>query len=150
MWPLLVTNTDKMRTVQIGIGMLLQAIGQPTVKEALTPIMMVVTPSGAVGFMVFFIVLAPLCLYRGPLNLWGLGAGIAALMVGLNVLPLNAVMGGFCAVSTMQLLCCPTNTHNVWVTSYTGEEVTSVTKRLLPWVWPVVIIGVVATVVLYM
>lgn len=137
-------------TLMIGIGMLLQAIGQPTVKEALTPIMMVVTPSGAVGFMVFFIVLAPLCLYRGPLNLWGLGAGIAALMVGLNVLPLNAVMGGFCAVSTMQLLCCPTNTHNVWVTSYTGEEVTSVTKRLLPWVWPVVIIGVVATVVLYM
>lgn len=25
MWPLLVTNTDKMRTVQIGIGMLLDA-----------------------------------------------------------------------------------------------------------------------------
>lgn len=137
-------------TLMIGIGMLLLAINQPTVKESLAPIMLAVTPSGTVGFMIFFVVLAPLCLYRGPLNLWGLGAGIAALMVGLDVLPLNAVMGGFCAVSAMQLLCCPTNTHNVWVTSYTGEEVTSVTKRLLPWIWPVVIIGVIASVIFYM
>lgn len=137
-------------TLMIGIGMLLLAINQPTVKESLAPIMLAITPGTTIGFMVFFIVLAPLCLYRGPLNLWGLGAGIAALMVGLDVLPLNVVMGGFCAVSAMQLLCCPTNTHNVWVTSYTGEEVTSVTKRLLPWIWPVVIIGVIATVVLYM
>lgn len=137
-------------TLMIGIGMLLQAINQPSVKSVLAPIMQTVTPSTTIGFVIFFIVLAPLCLYRGPLNLWGLGAGIAALMVSLNVLPLNAVMGGFCAVSAMQLLCCPTNTHNVWVTSYTGEEVTSVSRRLLPWIWPVVAIGVFATVALYM
>ena len=74
----------------------------------------------------------------------------AALMVGMNILPVNAVMGGFASVSVMQLLCCPTNTHNVWVTSYTGEEVTSVTKRLLPWIWPVVIVGVVVSAVMWM
>lgn len=137
-------------TLMIGIGMLLNAINQPTVKAALEPIMRSITPSTTLGFIIFFVLLAPLCLYRGPLNLWGLGAGIAALMVSLNVLPLNAVMGGFCAVSVMQLLCCPTNTHNVWVTSYTGEEVTSVTKRLLPYIWPVVLLGVIATVILFM
>ena len=130
--------------------MLLQAINQPSVKEALEPIMRMVTPSNTIGFVIFFIVLAPLCLYRGPLNVWGLGAGIAALMASLNLLPLNVIMGGFCAVSTMQLLCCPTNTHNVWVSSYTGEEVTSVTRRLILWIWPVVIVGVIATAVLYM
>lgn len=137
-------------TLMIGIGMLLQAINQPSVKEALEPIMRMVTPSNTIGFVIFFIVLAPLCLYRGPLNVWGLGAGIAALMASLNLLPLNVIMGGFCAVSTMQLLCCPTNTHNVWVSSYTGEEVTSVTRRLILWIWPVVIVGVIATAVLYM
>ena len=137
-------------TLMIGIGMLLLAINQPSVKECLSPLIRMITPSNTVMFALFFILLAPLCLYRGPLNLWGLGAGIAALMASLNVLPLNVLMGGFCAVSTMQLLCCPTNTHNVWVTSYTGEEVTSVTKRLILWIWPVVIIGVIATIVLYM
>ena len=125
-------------------------INQPSVTESLSPLMRVITPSSTLTFVLFFAVLAPLCLYRGPLNLWGLGAGIAALMVSLNVLPINVIMGGFCAVSTMQLLCCPTNTHNVWVCSYTGEEVTSVTKRLLPWIWPVVILGILVTVVLYM
>lgn len=137
-------------TLMIGIGMLLNAINMPSVKAALEPMMRFVTPSSTIGFIAFFVVLAPLCLYRGPLNLWGLGAGIAALMVGLDILPLNAVMGGFCAVSVMQLLCCPTNTHNVWVCSYTGEEVTSVTKRLILWIWPVVVICVVATVILWM
>ncbi|MCH3962250.1 MAG: C4-dicarboxylate ABC transporter [Solobacterium sp.] len=137
-------------TLMIGIGMLLMAINQTAVKDALAPIMMAITPNSTIAFIAFFIILAPLCLYRGPLNLWGLGAGIASLMVGLNVLPLNAVMGGFCAVSVMQLLCCPTNTHNVWVTSYTGEEVTSVTKRLILWIWPVVILGVLTTVFVYM
>lgn len=137
-------------TLMLGIGMLLVAINEPSVKTALDPVMRVITPGGVVEFVAFFIILAPLCLYRGPLNMWGLGAGIAALMVSMNILPTNAVMGGFCSVSVMQLLCCPTNTHNVWVTSYTGEEVTSVTKRLLLWIYPAVIIGVVATVILYM
>lgn len=137
-------------TLMIGIGMLLAAISQPSVKASLEPIMRVITPSGMISFIIFFVVLAPLCLYRGPLNLWGLGAGIAALMVGMEILPMNAVMGGFASVSVMQLLCCPTNTHNVWVTSFTGEEVTSVTKRLLFWIWPVVIIGVIVSAVLWM
>ena len=137
-------------TLMLGIGMLLVAINESSVKTALDPVMRVITPGGVVGFVAFFIILAPLCLYRGPLNMWGLGAGIAALMVSMNILPTNAVMGGFCSVSVMQLLCCPTNTHNVWVTSYTGEEVTSVTKRLLPWIYPAVIMGVIATVILYM
>ena len=137
-------------TLMLGIGMLLVAINESSVKTALDPVMRVITPGGVVGFVAFFIILAPLCLYRGPLNMWGLGAGIAALMVSMNILPINAVMGGFCSVSVMQLLCCPTNTHNVWVTSYTGEEVTSVTKRLLPWIYPAVIMGVIATVILYM
>lgn len=136
-------------TLMIGIGMLLAAINQDTVKTALAPIMKVVTPGSMVMFILFFIILAPLCLYRGPLNLWGLGAGIAALMIGMNKLPLNAIMGGFCAVSIMQLLCCPTNTHNVWVCSYTGEEVTDVTKKLTPWAWPVVAVGVITSAIMW-
>lgn len=144
------SSTAPSVTLMIGIGMLLNAINMPNVKATLEPFMRVVTPGNTIAFIIFFIVLAPLCLYRGPLNLWGMGAGVAALMVGLDMLPLNVVMGGFLSVSSMQLLCCPTNTHNVWVCSFTGEEVTSVTKRLLPYIWPVVIAGVIATVVLYM
>lgn len=143
------TATAPSATLMIGIGMLLTAIGQESVKGALAPFMQTITPGSTITFILFFVVLAPLCLYRGPLNLWGLGAGIAALMAGLNVLPLNMIMGGFCAVSTMQLLCCPTNTHNVWVASFTGEEVTGVTKKLTLWIWPAVIIGVIATVLFY-
>lgn len=143
------SSTAPSVTLMIGIGMLLAAINQGEIKTTLEPIMRMITPGTLATFIIFFVLLAPLCLYRGPLNLWGLGAGIAALMIGMNKLPLNAIMGGFCAVSIMQLLCCPTNTHNVWVCSYTGEEVTAVTKKLIPWAWPVVIIGVLASAIMW-
>jgi Na+/H+ antiporter NhaC len=136
-------------TLMVGIGMLLLAINQPSVKDALAPIVRTIIPTNAVGVILFFVILAPLCLYRGPLNLWGLGAGVAALMVSLNTLPIYVIMGAFCAVAMMQIICCPTNTHNVWVTSYTGEDVTATTKRLLPWVWPVVLLGVIVAVIMY-
>ncbi len=137
-------------TLMVGIGMLLLAINQAAVKGALAPIVERILPTNAIGIILFFVILAPLCLYRGPLNLWGLGAGVAALMVSLDALPVNVIMGAFCAVAMMQIICCPTNTHNVWVTSYTGEEVTATTKKLLPWIWPVVFIGVIVAVFLYL
>ena len=132
------------------IGMILYAVKQPEVIAALTPFIEVITPKSAVVFFLFFLILAPLCLYRGPLNLWGLGAGIAALMAGLDILPLNVIMGGFCAVSVMQLLACPTNTHNAWVSSYVGEDVTKVTMTLLPWTYPAIVACLIATLVWFM
>ncbi len=132
------------------IGMILYSVKQPEVITALTPFVQVITPKSSIAFVLFFLILAPLCLYRGPLNLWGLGAGIAALMAGLNILPLNVIMGGFCAVSVMQLLACPTNTHNAWVSSYVGEDVTKVTMTLLPWTYPAIIACLIATLIWFM
>ena len=34
-------------------------------------------------YIIFFAILAPLALYRGPMNMFGLGSGIAALIIGL-------------------------------------------------------------------
>ena len=138
-------------TLMIVIGMLLKAIAQPPVKAALDPLIRMITPSNAVAFVLFFIILAPLTLYRGPLNLMGLGSGIAALMISLNILPLPAFSGAFLSVqNAMESVCDPTNTHDVWVCSFVGEEVTSVTKKLLPWVWPVTAIGVIASAILWL
>jgi len=40
-----------------------------------------------------FAVLVPLCLYRGPLNIYGLGAGIAGVLITGGVYPAPAVLG---------------------------------------------------------
>ncbi len=135
--------------LMIVIGMLLKAVKTAQIATALEPFMSAVAPGSTIAFVLFFVVLAPLCLYRGPLNLWGLGAGICALFVGLSLLTPAQAMVGFVGVTVMQSICCPTNTHNVWVAGYTGQEVTGITMKQMPFVWPAVAAMIIIGTVLY-
>lgn len=137
------SKTASAAILMIAIGMLLNAVNQPSVSAALEPFMTVISPNGRLGVILFFAALAPLSMYRGPLNLWGMGAGLAALMAGLGLLPTSAIMVGFVGVAVMQVICCPTNTHNVWASGYVSEDVTNLMKKMIVFVWPAVAIGVV-------
>ncbi|NLW15374.1 MAG: C4-dicarboxylate ABC transporter [Erysipelothrix sp.] len=135
--------------LMVGIGMLYLSVTNPIVKDVLQPFMLTIIPSTKLPYILFFIVLAPFALYRGPLNLFGLGSGIAALIIGLEILPSLAVMGAFLAVERVQAGGDPTNTHNVWAANFVGVEVNVITKKLLPYLWLVTAIGVVISAVLY-
>ncbi len=135
--------------LMIVIGILLKAVKTTQVTTALEPFMSAIAPGTTVTFLLFFILLAPLYLYRGPLNLWGLGAGICALFVSLSLLTPAQAMVGFVGVTVMQSICCPTNTHNVWVAGYTGQEVTSITMKQLPFVWPAVAVMILVGTLIY-
>ena len=121
--------------LMIFLGMLLNAINTPQVQEALTPIAASIMPHSVVVFVIMFIVIAPLCLYRGPLNSMGLGAGIATLMASVGVLPPIIVCVGFLGVAGIQETSCPTNTYNIWVADFVEEDVLTITKKQLFWVW---------------
>lgn len=111
--------------------------------------MLAVTPTNTLMYVIFFIVLAPFALYRGPLNMFGLGSGIAALIIGLNVLPVLAVMAAFLSVERMQAVGDPTNTQNVWTANFAGVEVNTITKKLVPYLWVISAAGIIIASVLY-
>ncbi len=119
----------------MGIGMLLNAVTSPSVIESLSPIMARIIPSGPVLYVVFFTVLAPLSLYRGPLNLWGMGAGLVSLIICSGILPPFAVMAALMSVGQIQGVSDPTNTHNVWVANYLNLNVQDILKRTMPYMW---------------
>jgi hypothetical protein len=133
----------------IGIGILFLAVTNPFVKEILNPFMLAIIPSSKIAFILFFAILAPLSLYRGPLNLFGLGSGIAALIIGLGTLNPLAVMGAFLSSERIQGAGYPTNTHNVWTANFTGIDVNLITKKTLPYLWVIAIVGVIITSVVY-
>lgn len=119
----------------IGIGMALNAMmAQPT-KVVMAPFLSSVLPQSNLGYVVFFTLLAPLALYRGPLNFFGLGAGIAALILGANLMPAVALMAAYFAVGQIQGVCDPTNTSNVWLATFTKSSTERFLKRTLPYVW---------------
>lgn len=135
--------------LMIGIGMLYLAVTNPIVKTVLNPFMSAVTPKNLVVYIIFFIVLAPLALYRGPLNLFGLGSGIAALMISLGSLSPLAVMGAFLSAERIQGVGDPTNTQNVWTANFVEVDVNTVTKKLLPYLWVIAAVGVVISGIRY-
>jgi DcuC family C4-dicarboxylate transporter len=135
--------------LMFGIGMLLQAVRHPDVSVHLTPIVKRVIPSTPLAYIIGFGVCAPLALYRGPLNIWGLGLGIAALFLESGRLSAPLIMGVFMSVGAIQGVCDPTNTHNVWIASYLSEDVIRIMKKMLPSIWVLAVAGLLVSSMLF-
>lgn len=144
-----ITDAAPAVILMIGIGILYLAVTHSMVKEVLNPFLLAVVPTSRVGYILFFSVLAPLSLYRGPMNLFGLGSGIAALVIGLGTLQPQAVMGAFLSAERIQGCGDPTNTQNVWTANFAEVDVNTVTKKLLPYLWVIAVIGVIVSAFLY-
>lgn len=138
-----VTDAGPALILMVGIGMLFLAVTHPMVKAVLNPFLLKVIPASRLPYIIFFSLLAPLALYRGPMNLFGLGSGIAALIIGLGTLSPLAVMGAFLAAERIQGCGDPTNTQNVWAANFCEVDVNSITKKLLPYLWAIAVFGVV-------
>ncbi|MFE6610594.1 transporter [Amycolatopsis sp. NPDC057786] len=134
----------------VAIGMLLAAVKLPGAKGALTPIVAAISPSGAVWFVVVFAALVPLCLFRGPLNVFGLGAGVAGVLVTGGIYPLPAVVGLMASYNQVFSVSDPTSTQTVWASQYAGVRPERAMVSTLPYTWLVGLGGMVLTAVLYL
>jgi hypothetical protein len=135
--------------LMMGIGMLVKAVFLPEMKSALQPVIEFVTPRSPIGFVAFFTLFSPLVLYRGPLNPWGIGIGIYALLNSLNVWPPLALLSALMCITQIQGVCDPTNTHNVWVASYTDVPVGRITRMTLLFQMGVVLLGLMLGAAMY-
>ncbi|MEM6672574.1 MAG: citrate transporter [Planctomycetota bacterium] len=133
--------------LMIGIGILIAAVKGPPgwevthpdtvwpVLGAIEPILNRLVPSSALTYVLGFGLAAPLALYRGPLNVWGLGFGVATILLTSGNLPATAVMAMLLSVGQVQGICDPTNTANVWIANHQGVDVNTIMFRTLPFVW---------------
>ncbi|HTU99263.1 MAG TPA: hypothetical protein VMF13_01910 [Luteitalea sp.] len=127
----------------VGIGMLLNALTLPAVRQALAPVVAHLPVGSPVAYVLFFTLLSPLALYRGPLNPYGVGIGVYSLMLTTGLVPAYALLAAIMSVVQVQNVCDPTNTHNVWVATYTGIRVEDITRATLPAMMVVCLCGVV-------
>ncbi|MBD3377959.1 citrate transporter [candidate division KSB1 bacterium] len=147
--------------LMLGIGMLLNAIMGPggewaashpegwPVLNLLQPLMAQIIPQNALAFVLIFGLAAPLALYRGPLNVWGMGYGLAAIFMASGMNP-AAVMGLLMAVGPVQGVSDPTNTHNVWLANEMQQDVQKVLWNTLPYTWSLAVIALIVAGVFFM
>ncbi len=143
--------------LMFGIGMLLVAIMGPKdytsgtwpVLKLLKPLLEIIVPYNGFNYVIIFSIAAPLALYRGPLNVWGMGYGIAAVFLASGLNP-AAVMGLLLSVGQIQGISDPTNTHNVWLANEMRVDVQKVLWNTLPYTWITAIIGLLFAAYLFM
>ncbi len=135
--------------LMFGIGMILNAMTAPTTQAVIKPFMVAITPTTAVGLIVFVCLLCPLGLYRGPFNLQGLGAGLAASMLAVGVLPVAALSAVFYAAFRWPSQSCPTSTQVVWASNFVGYDPVTTTNKVQLANWIVTIATVVLLTFMY-
>lgn len=137
-------------TLFVAIGILLAAVKLPGAVDALQPLVKAVSPDNPVLFVLVFTLLVPLCLYRGPLNVFGLGAGIAGVLIATGIYPAAAVLGMATSYNQVFGVADPTSTQTVWSAQYAGVGPQQVMLRTLPYVWAVALGGLCLTAALYL
>lgn len=127
--------------VMMGIGMLYTAVTADQIKQAMSPLLTTSIPTHALPYMIVFTIAAPLSLYRGPLNIWGMGSGLAALIRKASSLTPPAIYSMLMSVGQIQTICDPTNTQNIWVATYLGVDTKAILVRTIPYAWAGVTAG---------
>ncbi len=146
--------------LMFGIGMLLVAImGPGTAIDAypngwpvlliLKPLMMNIVPTNPLQYVFIFTLAAPLALYRGPLNVWGMGYGLAAVFLASGLNP-GAVMGLLLSVGQIQGVSDPTNTQNVWLANEMRIDVQKILWNTIPYTWILALLGLIVSAFMFM
>lgn len=114
----------------------------------LKPVLQAIKPDTAVAYILIFSLAAPLALYRGPLNVWGMGYGIAAILLA-GGMPAGAIMGILMAVGQIQGISDPTNTQNVWLANEMKIDVQKIMWNTLPYTWGAAVLGLLAAALVF-
>lgn len=119
--------------LMVGIGILLNGVSAPQTSALMQPIISMILPSNPFVYVALFTLLSPLALYRGPLNMYGLGSGLANIFVAAGTLSPAAVGMALRSTSVVQTVADPTNTQNVIVADYASVDVNDILKSTLPY-----------------
>lgn len=95
-----------------------------------------IMPSNALVICVAFALLAPLGLFRGPLTVFGAGTATMAILMGLGTYPIALLFPLlYNPTITMELMCCPTQSWNMWAVNYTKISTKEFMLQGVPWSW---------------
>jgi len=127
--------------IWIMVGMLIVAGQLPQVQAALKPIFAPVLPSTPFGLLLFFGLLSPLGLYRGPFIVTGTGAALLAIFLAVGTFPGWFLylfwLGGYAMAAAFD----PTTSWNVWLIGYTRITHRQFLFTGVPFAWVAILVG---------
>ncbi len=94
--------------------------------------------------------LAPLALFRGPLNVWGAGSATAAILAATHIFPAMFLFPLlYIPAISMAISTCPTQSWNLWSINYSKISIKTFLKTGFGWCWITVIINEIIAIVMF-
>jgi len=131
--------------LMMGIGILLNGVTSTYTIALMQPLIKSVLPTSPVAYVLMFALLSPLALYRGPLNMYGLGSGIANILLAAGTMNPAAIGMALRSTSIVQCVSDPTNTQNVITADFAKVDVNEILKSTLPYTMVIALITLVYT-----
>jgi hypothetical protein len=122
-------------------GMLIIGGQLPQVQAVLKPLFSPILPSTTLGLVLFYAILIPLVLYRGPLCVIGTGAAILAIFLSAGVFPGAILYLFYRPVHMVAHSQDPTHSWVLWTVGYTKITQRELLMTGMPFVWTAAIVN---------
>jgi len=121
-------------------GMLIVGGQLPEIQKVLKPIYSPFLPESRVMLTLFFIVLTPLAIYRGPLHVVGTGAALIGMFLNAKTFPILQLFAAWRGAMAVGSSMDPTNSWTLWTIGYTKITHKQYLATGFPWAWLMVAI----------
>lgn len=105
------------------------------VAPTLNSIFSTILPHSTLTIAIFFAVLAPIAIYRGPMAAIGGGAALLSILLNANVAAPMFIFLMFRNINCLANCVDPTNSWTLWTVGYTKITPMELFKTALPFVW---------------
>ena len=115
------------------VGIFMHAVKTQAVVNLMAPLLLYLMPETATEYVLFFTLLTPFVLYKGPLNLQGMGAGLSSIMMASTTM--NPIVLGMALLSLniLRKIMDPIDVQNIAVMQYVQVDNNLVIKKVLPY-----------------
>lgn len=115
------------------VGIFMHAVKTQAVVDLMAPLLLCLMPKTATECLLFFTILTPLVLYKGPFNMQGMGAGLSSVIMASTTLNPMVLGMALLSLNTLRKIMDPIEVQNIAVMQYVQVDNNLVIKKVLPY-----------------
>lgn len=115
------------------VGIFMHAVKTPEVINLMAPLLLKLMPNTPIQCLLFFTVLSPLVLYKGPFNLQGMGAGLSSVIIASTSMNPMVLAMALLSLNNLRKMMDPLDTQNIALMQYVEVDTNLVIKKILPY-----------------
>lgn len=126
-------KSTKIIILLAAVGIFMHAVKTPEVVNLMAPLLLHLMPKSPIQCLLFFTILSPLVLYKGPFNLQGMGAGLSTVIISSTSMNPMVLGMALLSLNNLRKMMDPLDIQNITLMQYVDVDTNLVIKKILPY-----------------